>query len=75
MENRGIQQHRCPNDHMRCETDRRFVEDRRSNHKMPDTPFTDSEGRKVRCDRRRMPDRRINNIQVEWLEQGDQDSA
>ena len=43
---------------------RREVEDRRSFEPAPVFPIVDSHGRVVKKDRRRMPDRRIANIQV-----------
>ena len=58
-------------DHMRADTDCRSREDRRSHKKIPKGAFVDSEGVKVTRDRGRAPDRRINNIQVEWHEDED----
>jgi hypothetical protein len=40
---------------------------------MPATPFFDSAGIRVTADRRRIPDRRVGNIQVEWHDGGDGD--
>jgi hypothetical protein len=74
-DNRVVDKGRRTKDHMRSNTDRRSSKDRRSHHKMPETPFTDSEGVKVTCDRQRAPDRRINNIQVEWHEDEKDNSA
>lgn len=42
----------------------RSEQDRRTWKPMPRTPFRDSNGRLVRKDRRRKPDRRLNNIQA-----------
>ena len=59
---RAEQKDRRSNGHMRSNTDRR------SHRKIPEVPFTDSEGTKVTYDRCRSPDRRVNSIQVEWQE-------
>ena len=34
-------------------------------------PFRDSNGDLVRQDRRKLPDRRLDGIEVEWLEMGE----
>ncbi len=44
--------------------DNRNQQDRREWKPMPNPPFRDSNGRLVRKDRRRKPDRRLNNILV-----------
>jgi hypothetical protein len=44
--------------------DNRNSMDRRAWNPMPRTPFRDSNGQIVRKDRRRTPDRRLNNIQL-----------
>lgn len=36
---------------------------------MPAVPFRDSHGFTIREDRRRTPDRRLNNIQAEWVDE------
>jgi hypothetical protein len=43
-------------------SDRRYKED------MPKVPFKDSNGATINESRRRFPDRRIANIQAEWLD-------
>jgi hypothetical protein len=35
---------------------------------MPEMPFMDNNGDPVVIDRRKIPDRRLNSIQAEWLE-------
>ena len=48
---------------------KRFQEnDRRHNNDMPKVPFKDSKGATIKKSRRKIPDRRIGNIQVEWLD-------
>lgn len=42
--------------------------DRRSNRAGLRFPFRDSDGELVREDRRKLPDRRLAGIEVEWLE-------
>ena len=42
--------------------------DRRENNDMPKVPFKDSNGVTIRECRRKIPDRRINNIQAEWID-------
>ena len=42
---------------------------RRQNEDMPRVPFKDSMGVTIYECRRKIPDRRINNIQAEWIEQ------
>ncbi len=44
--------------------DNRSNQDRRTWKPMPQAPFRDSNGYLVRKDRRRKPDRRLNNIQA-----------
>jgi hypothetical protein len=41
--------------------------DRRQNDAMPGFPFKDSNGVTIKEFRRKMPDRRINNIHAEWI--------
>ena len=41
--------------------------DRRQNDVMPRVPFKDSNGTTIKECRRKIPDRRINNIQAEWI--------
>jgi hypothetical protein len=49
---------------------RRFpLGDRRQNNDMPSFPFKDSNGATVRECRREIPDRRINSIQAEWVDE------
>jgi hypothetical protein len=45
---------------------KRKKSDRRSWGPMPEVPFIDSEGEVVIEDRRKIPDRRIHNINVEF---------
>jgi len=42
--------------------------DRRHEENMPRVPFKDSNGATIKECRRKIPDRRIANIQVEWLD-------
>jgi len=42
--------------------------DRRQDKDMPKAPFNDSNGATIMECRRKIPDRRIANIQVEWLD-------
>jgi len=44
-------------------------DDRRQNNNMPGVPFKDSNGATIKECRRRIPDRRIANIQVEWIDE------
>lgn len=46
-------------------TERRMGDDRRGWHPMPRPPFLDSLGQLVTSDRRRSPERRVSNIEVE----------
>ena len=41
--------------------------DRRQNDDMPTVPFKDSNGATVRVCRRKLPDRRINSMHGEWI--------
>jgi hypothetical protein len=41
--------------------------DRRRGSNMPAVPFRDSNGLTILEDRRKTPDRRLNNIQAEWV--------
>jgi hypothetical protein len=43
--------------------------DRRQNDDMPRTPFKDSNGATIKECRRKIPDRRTNNIQAEWIDE------
>ena len=43
------------------------VHDRRRDTNMPAVPFRDSNGLTIHEDRRKTPDRRLNNIQAEWV--------
>ena len=43
--------------------------DRRQNNVMPNVPFKDSTGATIRESRRRIPDRRIDNIHGEWIDE------
>lgn len=42
--------------------------DRRKNLDTPEDPFYDSHGELIKHDRRKTPDRRLNNIEVEEIE-------
>jgi hypothetical protein len=44
-----------------------LLNDRRRNDAMPKVPFKDSNGAIIIDSRRKIPDRRINNIQAEWV--------
>ena len=46
-----------------------WLGDRRQNNVMPNVPFKDSKGSTIKESRRRIPDRRIANIQVEWVDE------
>ncbi len=48
--------------------ERRISEDRRTSSSCPPFPFFDSEQTLIREDRRRTPDRRINNIEISGIE-------
>jgi hypothetical protein len=49
---------------------KRFLfSDRRLRKDMPGVPFKDSDGLTVRVCRRILPDRRINSIHGEWIEE------
>jgi hypothetical protein len=45
------------------------IDDRRQGETMPRVPFKDSNGVTVRECRRKTPDRRIGNIQAEWIDE------
>ena len=45
------------------------VSDRRHDRAMPKMPFKDSNGVTMKECRRKIPDRRINSIEVEWIEE------
>lgn len=50
--------------------DRRIrIDDRRQQNEMPETRFKDSNGVTVRVDRRKTPDRRVNSIDVEQIDE------
>ena len=53
--------------------ERRSGEDRRGWQAMPPLPFADSNGLVVTRDRRRIPDRRVHNINVKWDKGGSGD--
>ena len=46
---------------------RLLFSDRRLGKDMPSFPFKDSNGATITESRRRIPDRRINNIHAEWV--------
>jgi hypothetical protein len=48
---------------------RLLFSDRRQNADTPSFPFKDSNGVTIKECRRKIPDRRINNIQAEWVEE------
>jgi len=41
--------------------------DRRQYKDMPKVPFKDSNGATIKVCRRKIPDRRLGNIQTEWI--------
>ena len=41
--------------------------DRRHGNNMPRAPFKDSNGATIKDCRRKLPDRRIDNIRAEWI--------
>jgi hypothetical protein len=43
--------------------------DRRYNNGMPRVPFKDSNGATIKECRRKIPDRRLGNIKVEWIDE------
>ena len=45
-------------------------DDRRQNKVIPNFPFKDSSGATIRACRRKTPERRINNIQADWIDEG-----
>jgi hypothetical protein len=51
------------------EANRRRNDDRRQNADTPSFPFKDSNGVTIKECRRKIPDRRLNNIQAEWVEE------
>ena len=55
--------------------ERRKLEDRRIASDSPPFPFFDSDQTLVREDRRRIPDRRINNIEIHNSEQPDREAT
>ncbi len=42
-------------------------DDRRKSYKMSEFPLVDCKGRLVSKDRRYQPERRLNNVVIEWL--------
>jgi hypothetical protein len=48
---------------------RHQIGDRRVNKDMPRPPFKDSHGATIMESRRKTPDRRIGNIQAEWVDE------
>ena len=44
-------------------------DDRRQNNEMPRFPLTDSNGKLILVCRRRIPDRRLHNIEAEWIDE------
>jgi len=59
---------------MTIEEHRNRPADRRHGIDSPEPPFKDKDGQTVIEDRRITPDRRINNIEVEWAEDVDNDT-
>ena len=55
---------------MKIKDKRNSLEDRRHDIDTPKMPVKDNYGVTVIDDRRNTPDRRINNIEVEWVEEG-----
>ena len=53
---------------MKIKDKRNSVEDRRQYMDTPKALIKDNYGVTITDDRRNMPDRRINNIEVEWVE-------
>jgi len=51
------------------EANRRGNKDRRQNKNTPSFPFKDGNGPTTSECRRKIPERRINAIQVEWIEE------
>jgi hypothetical protein len=43
--------------------------DRRDNKDRPGFPFRDCNGRLIKVCRRKVPDRRLDNIQAEWIDE------
>jgi len=56
---------------MKIKDKRNRTEDRRHVIEAPQVPFKDNNGVTIIDDRRNTPDRRINNIEVEWVEEGE----
>ena len=54
---------------MNMKNNRRSYDDRRQNKDTLRVPFKDSNGATIRECRRKNPDRRIANIQVEWIDE------
>jgi len=48
--------------------ERRSGKDRRGWGNMPETPFTDSNNRVVKNDRRHIPERRVSSLSIDWDE-------
>jgi hypothetical protein len=45
------------------------IHDRRQNKEMPKGPLKDSNGATIKESRRKIPDRRVGNIKVEWVDE------
>ena len=45
------------------------LNDRRRDKDMPEVPFKDSNGTTIKESRRQIPDRRIGNIEAEWIDE------
>ena len=56
---------------MKIKDKRGSLEDRRHDIDALKTPVKDNCGVTIIGDRRNTPDRRINNIEVEWVEEGE----
>jgi hypothetical protein len=54
---------------MKIKDERDRLEDRRHDIDAPKTPINDNDGVTIIDDRRNTPDRRINSIEVEWVEE------
>ena len=58
-----------PNDGKKMRHSRSPFRERRHNKDMPRVPFKDSHGATITQCRRIIPDRRIGNIQAEWIDE------
>ena len=45
------------------------LNDRRQNNVMPNVPFKDSNGATIKESRRKIPDRRLHNIDAKWIDE------